>query len=73
MIFELLRFLPRRWWRIRYWKAWIEYIKWRLITVGCYYPDDKFHWDIFYNYVLKRLPAYCRWLKRMKYYDRLNK
>lgn len=55
----LVRFFPRKFGL----RIWFSYIKWRLETIGCYYPDGKFKWKIFYNEVIKRLPSYIRWIK----------
>ena len=69
LMVRLIRFLPRRWWRLSAWKTWRQYVRWRMETYGVYYPSGNFNREAFRK-MTKQLPSYLRWLCSM---DRLHR
>ncbi len=61
---RLLRFFPTRWWSLRAWKTWNEYIHWRKETYGVYFPDGQENPQAL-RAMWKQFPSYYRWLGEM--------
>lgn len=62
---RLLRFLPTRWWSLKAWKTWREYIHWRLETYGVYYPAGQTNKTAL-RLLFKQFPSYYRWLGQIE-------